>query len=116
MAILRASVVIAANIVRFGLLRKLTFMVVKRDPLRVMRQNPRLTVHAHGSRYELRMYTTLISAQDLNARRNAFVIVDCRFELAQIARPDAGRQAYAISHIPRAFYAHLDHDLAGSIV
>jgi len=62
------------------------------------------------------MYTTLISTQDLNARRNAFVIVDCRFELAQIARPEAGRQAYAISHIPGAFYAHLDQDLAGPIV
>lgn len=38
------------------------------------------------------------------------VIVDCRFDLA---RPDAGGAAYQAGHIPRAWYAHLDHDLAG---
>lgn len=38
------------------------------------------------------------------------VIVDCRFDLLD---PDAGSVAYNVGHIPRAWYAHLDHDLAG---
>jgi thiosulfate/3-mercaptopyruvate sulfurtransferase len=37
------------------------------------------------------------------------VIVDCRFDLM---RPLAGREAYARGHIPGAYYAHLDDDLA----
>ncbi|KAF0815427.1 putative thiosulfate sulfurtransferase SseB [Andreprevotia sp. IGB-42] len=39
------------------------------------------------------------------------VIVDCRHDLAN---PDAGRQAYGISHLPGAVFAHLDHDLSGT--
>lgn len=38
-----------------------------------------------------------------------WIIVDCRFNLT---RPDAGREAYESSHIPRAFYADLNKDLA----
>lgn len=38
------------------------------------------------------------------------VVVDCRFNLA---RPEAGEAAYRAAHIPGAFYAHLDRDLAG---
>lgn len=37
-------------------------------------------------------------------------VVDCRFNLME---PEAGRQQYAVSHIPGAVYAHLDEDLAG---
>jgi thiosulfate/3-mercaptopyruvate sulfurtransferase len=40
-----------------------------------------------------------------------WIIVDCRFNLL---RPDAGRQAYAAGHIPGAFYADLDNDLASA--
>ncbi len=38
-----------------------------------------------------------------------WIVVDCRFTLTD---PAAGRAAYVRSHIPRARYAHLDHDLA----
>jgi thiosulfate/3-mercaptopyruvate sulfurtransferase len=40
------------------------------------------------------------------------VIVDCRHDLA---RPDWGRQEFAAAHIPGAVFAHLDHDLAGTV-
>ena len=40
-------------------------------------------------------------------------IVDCRFDLGDI---EAGRSAYANSHIPGAVYAHLDDDMSGPIV
>ncbi|MBV8144638.1 MAG: sulfurtransferase, partial [Gammaproteobacteria bacterium] len=38
--------------------------------------------------------------------------VDCRFDLA---RPEWGAQAFAAGHIPGAMYAHLDHDLSGTV-
>lgn len=37
------------------------------------------------------------------------VVLDCRFDLA---RPEAGRQAWRQGHIPGAQYAHLDADLS----
>lgn len=37
-------------------------------------------------------------------------VADCRFDLA---RPEAGREAYARAHIPGAFYLDLDADLSG---
>jgi thiosulfate/3-mercaptopyruvate sulfurtransferase len=40
------------------------------------------------------------------------VIVDCRHDLA---RPDWGRQEFAAAHIPGAVFAHLDHDLSGTV-
>jgi thiosulfate/3-mercaptopyruvate sulfurtransferase len=57
------------------------------------------------------MYSTLISVADLAAHLAdpAWVIVDCRFDLA---RPEAGREAYASAHIPGARYAHLDQHLS----
>lgn len=60
-------------------------------------------------------YTTLISTADLakNLPNANWVIIDCRFDLAQ---PDAGRQAYQHNHIPGALYAHLDADLSGPII
>lgn len=61
------------------------------------------------------MYTTLISCEELHALlgRPDLVIVDCRFSLADTA---SGRQAYEESHIPGAFYAHLDEDLSGPVI
>jgi thiosulfate/3-mercaptopyruvate sulfurtransferase len=38
------------------------------------------------------------------------VVVDVRHDLA---KPQAGREAYAAGHIPGAFFLHLDHDLSG---
>ncbi len=57
--------------------------------------------------------TTLITPRQLAARLgNAdLAIIDCRFDLA---RPQWGREAYASGRIPRALYAHLDHDLSGT--
>lgn len=60
------------------------------------------------------MFNTLISAADLATHRDApdWLIVDCRFDLA---RPAAGEEAYRLSHIPGAVYAHLDRDLSSPI-
>jgi len=59
------------------------------------------------------MYSTLIAPQDLHAQLASVVVIDCRFDLA---RPTAGREAYATAHIPGAQYAHLDADLSGPIL
>jgi thiosulfate/3-mercaptopyruvate sulfurtransferase len=40
------------------------------------------------------------------------VVVDCRFDLADTAR---GERDYRVSHVPGAFYAHLDRDLSSPI-
>ena len=40
----------------------------------------------------------------------AWVVVDCRFSLAD---PGEGRRQYRAGHIPGAFYLHLDEDLSG---
>lgn len=60
------------------------------------------------------MYTTIISTADLSSHLNdpAWVIVDCRFDLA---RPEWGFSSYLESHIPNAVYASIDHDLSGPI-
>ena len=65
------------------------------------------------------MYTTLIEPAELAAplSRSAgaegdWTILDCRFDLA---RPDWGASAYAAGHVPKALYAHLDHDLSGPV-
>lgn len=59
-------------------------------------------------------YETLISAADLAPRiaDPQWLIVDCRFDLAN---PAAGEAAYAAGHLPNAVYAHLDRDLAAPI-
>ena len=64
----------------------------------------------YGGRVSI--HTTLIDTTTLAARLSdpAVVVIDCRFDLA---RPDAGEQAYATGHIPGAAYAHLDRDLSG---
>lgn len=45
-----------------------------------------------------------------NIERDDWVVVDCRFSLADT---EGGRQAYEKGHIPGAVYAHLDDDLCG---
>ena len=61
------------------------------------------------------MHQTLISTQDLasNIQNKQFVIVDCRFDLANTSY---GEAAYKEGHIPGAIYAHLDRDLSGAII
>ena len=56
-------------------------------------------------------FTTLISSEEVAAHLDdpAWVIVDCRFALAE---PAKGRRDYLAAHIPGAVYAHLDEDLS----
>ena len=58
------------------------------------------------------MYKTLIDVQHLaeNLDTPGWVIVDCRFNLADTA---VGYKNYQTAHIPGAVYAHLDDDLSG---
>lgn len=60
------------------------------------------------------MYTTLIPVATLASHLEApdWLVVDCRFDLAQ---PAAGETAYRAGHIPGAVYAHLDRDLSSPI-
>ncbi len=58
------------------------------------------------------MYTTLISAEQLQAlmaEAQPLRIFDCSFELMQ---PHAGKEHYLQAHIPGAVYANLDTDLS----
>jgi thiosulfate/3-mercaptopyruvate sulfurtransferase len=59
------------------------------------------------------MFRTLIDPATLAAHLedSNWVIVDCRFDLAD---PPKGAQLYFESHIPGARYAHLDRDLSGT--
>ncbi|MEQ1774640.1 MAG: sulfurtransferase [Burkholderiales bacterium] len=57
-------------------------------------------------------FTTLISVSDLASHLNDadWIVCDCRHDLANY---EAGRTAYAASHIPGARFLHLDEDLSG---
>lgn len=61
------------------------------------------------------MYQTIITVETLHAHLNDpdWVIVDCRFQLADV---DWGRGAYEAAHVPNAVYAHLDEDLSSAPV
>lgn len=60
------------------------------------------------------MYTTLISTHELENHLGDpdWVLVDCRFDLAD---PAKGESDYRQGHIPGAVYAHQDRDLASPI-
>lgn len=57
------------------------------------------------------VHTMLVSTEELAAHLDdpAWVVFDCRHDLA---KPDAGAEEYARSHIPGARFLHLDRDLA----
>jgi thiosulfate/3-mercaptopyruvate sulfurtransferase len=59
------------------------------------------------------MYTTLIEPAALAAHVTdpAWVIVDCRHDLVNLA---AGREAYAAGHLPNAVFADMEHELSGA--
>jgi thiosulfate/3-mercaptopyruvate sulfurtransferase len=58
-------------------------------------------------------FTHLISTNELSeSRKPDWVIIDCRFDLAN---PDWGFLNYQEGHLPDAVYAHLDHDLSGKV-
>lgn len=60
-------------------------------------------------------FTTIISVKELTNHMNDpdWVIVDCRFKLAD---PNRGRRDYETAHIPGAVYAHLDDDLSDPVI
>lgn len=57
------------------------------------------------------MHTTIVSVSELSQRLDdaGWVVCDCRHDLADT---EAGRRAYAESHIPGARFVHLDEDLS----
>ncbi len=59
------------------------------------------------------MHRTLVSVDELaaHAADPLWVVVDCRHSLQD---PQAGRRAYAQSHIPGAFFADVESELAGA--
>lgn len=59
------------------------------------------------------MHKTLVSPSILSQHLNdpSWVVVDCRFDLANPAR---GEELYREGHIPGARYAHLDRHLSGT--
>ena len=59
-------------------------------------------------------FRTLINTDALakNIQNKDWVIIDCRFSLAD---PDAGIKAYRKNHIPNARYADLDKDLSSAV-
>ena len=59
------------------------------------------------------MYQTLISATELAAHIDQpdWVVIDCRHDLMN---PAAGRDGYAIGHLPGAVFANIDTDLSGA--
>lgn len=60
------------------------------------------------------IYQTLIEASELadHLSDSGWRVFDCRFDLADTGR---GEREYAVSHLPGAWYAHLDRDLSGPI-
>ena len=59
------------------------------------------------------MHTTIVSAQEVHAHIDdpLWVVVDCRHALLDFS---AGRKQYETSHIPGAFFADVERDLAGA--
>jgi thiosulfate/3-mercaptopyruvate sulfurtransferase len=59
------------------------------------------------------MYTTLISAADLAGHIDDqnWVVVDCRHDLANLS---AGRDGYAVAHLPHAVFADMETELSGA--
>ena len=59
------------------------------------------------------MYTTLISATELASRMREpnVVVVDCRHDLMNLA---AGREGYAIGHLPGAVFGDIETQLSGA--
>lgn len=70
--------------------------------------------HRWSTDIDTKDFTTLISGSDVAGLLDNpnLRIVDCRFDLA---RAEAGQQAYRHSHLPGAVYAHLHRDLAAPV-
>ncbi len=59
------------------------------------------------------MFTTVISPPELRERLDdpRVVVIDCRHSLSDFT---LGRKLYAVSHIPGAYFARIEEDLAGA--
>ncbi|HEY1229372.1 MAG TPA: sulfurtransferase [Ramlibacter sp.] len=59
------------------------------------------------------MYTTLIAAADLARHIDdpQWVVVDCRHDLANLS---AGRDGFAVAHLPHAVFADMETELSGA--
>jgi thiosulfate/3-mercaptopyruvate sulfurtransferase len=59
------------------------------------------------------MYTTLIAASHLASHIDDpdWVVVDCRHDLANLS---AGREGYAVAHLPHAVFADTESELSGA--
>jgi thiosulfate/3-mercaptopyruvate sulfurtransferase len=59
------------------------------------------------------MFTTLITASELASHIDDpnWVVVDCRHDLAKL---DAGREGYAVAHLPHAVFADMETELSGA--
>ncbi len=55
-------------------------------------------------------WTALVGADELAARLDDCLVVDCRHDLDD---PEAGPAAWSVGHLPGAFFLHQDTDLAG---
>lgn len=60
-------------------------------------------------------YRTLVDVETLAAHGDdpKWVVIDCRSALPGGPDPDLGRKLYAESHLPGAFFADVERDLAG---
>jgi thiosulfate/3-mercaptopyruvate sulfurtransferase len=60
-------------------------------------------------------FQTIVPAADLVRHLGdpAWVVVDCRFSLAE---PDRGRRDYEVAHIPGGVYADLNQDLSAPVI
>ena len=58
------------------------------------------------------IFNRLVTTEQLAARLGdaQWVVCDCRHDLMQ---PEVGANAYAVGHLPGAFFLHLDRDLSG---
>lgn len=57
------------------------------------------------------MSHTLVTPEQLASQLDSWVVIDCRFSLADT---EHGRRVYAVGHIPGARYAHLDEQLSSA--
>jgi thiosulfate/3-mercaptopyruvate sulfurtransferase len=68
-----------------------------------------------GALMDDKIFQTVVSAKELLHHLDdlSWVVVDCRFSLAE---PKRGRRDYKAGHIPGAIYAHLNQDLSSQVI
>jgi thiosulfate/3-mercaptopyruvate sulfurtransferase len=68
-----------------------------------------------GALMDVKIFQTIIPVSELlhHLEDPSWVMVDCRFSLAE---PERGRRDYETGHIPGAVYAHLNQDLSSQVI